>query len=377
MRVKYCGPALDFSGYGEANRHDIGALLSVGVDVVGEYVRHCLEVADFGPLGDVVQRCALNKNNDYQIKILHTTPNIYGRFIEPGKYHIGRVFWETDKLPEDFAQGCRMVDEIWTGSEFNKQAIINAGVNKPIYVIPEAIETPAPDVKPFVTEVENTFSFYSVFEWTERKNPKALLESYWREFQNGENVSLVLKTYVDNFTPEKRHELRNKFSRFRDQLGIKNAANVFLYTNLLHRKEIYRLHKSFNCFISAHRGEGWGIPQMEAMLTGNPIISTGLGGIHEYIDDCAMLIPYSMVPVTNVDRNQIWYTSDQKWGEIDTLKLSKAMRFAYENQEQIKSIGSAAKKYVENHFCFNNVGKMMLNRLMLIDNKATNTLQSQ
>src|SRR5690242_4632125 len=121
MNVKYCGPAFDYSGYGEANRHDIGALESAGVSVVGEYMRHCLEIAEYGKLGELVRTCAERKL-DYQIKIIHTTPNIFARYMEPGKYHIGRVFWETDKLPASFAEGAQAMDEIWTGSQFNAQA---------------------------------------------------------------------------------------------------------------------------------------------------------------------------------------------------------------------------------------------------------------
>ena len=128
MNIKYCGPSLDYSGYGEANRHDIAALMSAGVDVSVELTRHCLEISDFGQLGKKIQD-ATNKGIDYKVKILHVTPNIYGRFIEPGKYHIGRVIWETDKLPPDFVAGCQLVDEIWTASEYNKQAIINSGIN--------------------------------------------------------------------------------------------------------------------------------------------------------------------------------------------------------------------------------------------------------
>ena len=126
MFVKYVGPAGDYSGYGEANRHDIGALEAVGIEVIGEYTRHCMEVSDFGDLGQLIRQCA-NKSGNYNIKILHTTPNIYGSFIEPNKYHIARVFWETDKLPEDFARGVNMCQEVWTGSEYNARAISKGG----------------------------------------------------------------------------------------------------------------------------------------------------------------------------------------------------------------------------------------------------------
>lgn len=375
MNVKYCGPALDYSGYGEANRHDIGALTSVGVNVIGDFTKHCLEIADFGDLGQLMRDCA-SKQDPYKIKILHTTPNIYGRFIEPGKYHIARVFWETDTLPPDFATGVRMCQEIWTGSEFNAQAIRNAGITDiPIYIIPEAIQTPPPKVKPFVSPNKDDYKFYSIFEWTERKNPKALLESFWREFEGVEGVSLTLKVYIDNFTPEKRQMLKNKFGEIKKALNLKSYAPIYIYTHLLNRDGIYQLHKTFDCYVSTHRGEGWGIPQMEAMLSGNLVISTNIGGIHEYIDDVAKLIPCKLVPVGKVDRNAVWYREDQKWGEVDIDAFRKATRWAFENQDKAKELGKKAKKAVNERFSFNAVGTKMKYRLSEINKSLTNTLQ--
>lgn len=367
MTIKYCGPALDYSGYGEANRHDIGALMAAGIDVVGEYTKHCLEIADFGPLGELVRKCA-EKQAPYQIKILHTTPNIYGRFIEPGKYHIGRVFWETDKLPPAFANGVKMVQEIWTGSKFNADAIRKAGVTDiPIHIVPEAIQTPAPEVEPFIATNKDDYRFYSIFEWTERKNPKALLEAFWREFEGDSHVSLTLKVYIDNFTPEKRRFTKQKFVEEKKRLGLKKYAPVYIYTRLMNRHEIYRLHKTFNCYVSAHRGEGWGIPQMEAMLLGNPVISTACGGIHEYIDDVAKLIPCQMVPLKKVDRNDAWYLPDQNWGDVDIAELRKAMRWAFKKKKEALEMGKRAKKFVEDNFGFKPVGKKMRARLEAIE----------
>ena len=362
MNIKYCGPALDYSGYGEANRHDIGALMSAGIGVIGNYTKHCLEIGEFGELGKLAMECA-RRTGDYKIKILHTTPNIYGQFIEPYKYHIGRVFWETDKLPPSFAKGANMCQEVWTGSEFNAAAIRKAGVKVPIFVIPEAIKTPAPDVKPFMAANEKDYAFYSIFEWTERKNPAALLRAFWEEFENTPNVSLVLKTYVDNFTPEKRRLVKGYIKMVKKALGLKNYAPVYAYTDLLTREGMYRVHKTFNCYVSAHRGEGWGIPQMEAMLMGNFVISTNAGGIHEYIGDVAKLVPCKMIPVRNVDRNDVWYLPDQKWADVDVDALKRAMRWCYENQSEAKKKGEDGRELVEEKFSLEAVGKPMKDRL--------------
>lgn len=364
--VRYCGAAKDYSGYGEANRHDIAALHSAGIDVSVELTRHCLEIADFGELGQLVTDLE-GKRHDYQFKILHTTPNMFGQFIQPGKYHIGRVFWETDKLPPDFAKGAQLCDEIWTGSEFNARAIRNAGVTKPIYIIPEAVVTSIdPEtIKPFTVDNQDTFKFYSIFEWTERKNPAALLEAYYREFTEKDKVSLTIKTYVDNFLPDKKSEVEKQVLHIKQKLNLEYYAPTYLCLELLDRDQMYRCHKTFDCFVSAHRGEGWGIPQMEAMLMEKPMISTNCGGIHEYMTDNvdALLVSNSLIPIRGNTRNQQWYREDQQWADIDMDDLRKRMRWAFNLQKHSKTMGKRARETVKKKFDIKVVGEMMKKRL--------------
>lgn len=370
MNVKYCGSAKDYSGYGEANRHDIAALVAAGVEVTTQIPVYVPEVSDYGKLGDIAsQREGLKI--PYDIKILHTTPNVYRPYMEPLKYHIGRVFWETDKLPKDFADGVSLVDEIWTGSEFNADAIRNAGVLKPIHIIPEAIDTEIDpkDYPPYNIDHQQDYKFYSIFEWTERKNPKALLEAFWREFEDTEGVSLTIKTYIDNFTDIKRREIEKDIAVLKTKLGLKRYAPVFLFRRLMDRRQVYRFHRTFDCFISAHRGEGWGIPQMEALLMENAVISTNCGGIHEHLRNGkdAILLPYELVKLSGNNRNTQWYTDEQKWANVNMPELRKAMRWVFEHSDEAKKMGITGGKTVRDKFSLETVGNIMKKRLEEIE----------
>lgn len=370
MKLKYVGACKDYSGYGEAARHDVGALVSAGVNVTLRIPVYTPEHSDFGKLGQMCLELE-GKNIAYPFVMLHTTPNVYPQYMEGGKYHIGRVFWETDKLPLDFSTNVQLLDEIWTGSEYNAQAIRNAGVTKPIYIIPEAIDTSLDisAIQPYITTNKDDFKFYSIFEWTYRKNPHTLLEAFWREFENTKDVSLTIKTYVDNYRPDKMKEIEREIARLKRNLGLKRYAPVYLYTNLMDRHQIYRFHKSFDCFVSAHRGEGWGIPQMEAMLLNKPIISTNLGGVHEYLThkkDALLLNKFEMAVVDN-SRNRQWYTPDQHWAEVDIDELRENMRWAYKSKRKAKALGIKGGQLVREKFSLEAVGKVMRNRLQEIE----------
>lgn len=379
MKIKYTGPAKDYSGYGECSRHDINSLLAANISVTAEIPIYTLESADYGEVGAKAVECE-NLELGYRIKILHTTPNVYTNYLEKEKYHIGRAFWETDKVPLDFATNLQLVDEIWTGSKTNEQAIRNAGVTKPIHIIPEAIdaEIDIENIRPFLVENQDAYKFYSIFEWTERKNPKGLLTAYWRAFEKHPKakVALLLKTYVDNFTPKKFAEIEQAIKKLKAQLGLSYYAPVYIYRDIMTRNQIYRFHKTGDCFVSAHRGEGWGIPQMEAMLLEKPIISTNLGGIHEYLTHTkdAYLTKFTMVPVDNGAYNSQWYTPDQHWAEVDKKDLQAGMRWVFENKAAAKKMGKAGRATVKAKFDLPVVGMMMKKRLQIIQDGFINDL---
>lgn len=370
MNICYLGPFFDYSGYGEANRHAAAALDAAGVSVQASVVSYVRDVADFGPIGQRIQKLTEN-NLTYKIKILHTTPDQYQRYLEEGKYHIGHFFWETNRVPHDFVEGLNLMDEIWTGSLYNKQAIERSGVTKPVFVFPQATETNRPQMQPYRLQDFNGFLFYSIFEWTDRKNPQALLEAYWQEFQNDEKVGLLIKTYFKDFSRRSKELVRDSINSLKRKSGLGKFPPVFTFMDLMDRHHISRFHLTGDCFVSAHRGEGWGIPQVEAMLHARPIISTNCGGVHEYLrdDDNAILIPWQSIKVSGMPHSSFWYTPDQTWADIDIAELRKKLRWVYENQKQAKSIGMRGCMFVNDRFNLKRVGDEMKERLEIIEEK--------
>ncbi len=369
MNVCYLGPVKDYSGYGEANRHAVAALHAAEVNVQVDLVSYTIDTADFGNLGRLMNDLVENKVK-YKIKILHVTPDQYERLMEKGKYHIGHFFWETDKVPVEFAKGLNMVDEVWTGSEANKAAMEKGGVVTPVKIYPQAVETDRdwPD-KYKVPEIpDSNFIFYSIFEWTDRKNPQALLEAYWREFQGQDNVALLIKTYFGNFTLQNKQKIRHAINAMKTRMAMKKFPPVYLYMDLMDRSQVMRVHKTGHCYVSAHRGEGWGLPQVEAMLAENPVITTGYAGVNEYLNnDVARVIPYKMKQLFGMEHSNKWYTPEQQWADIDQAELRKAMRWAFKNQGEAKELGKAGKQFVVDKFNLKAVGDLMADRLKEIE----------
>jgi hypothetical protein len=87
MNIKYIGSWADYSGYGEANRNIIHALYLAGINITTEK----MEFVNDKPVYGEGFKIALRQENaqlPYDIKIIHLTPNLYLKHLEPLKYHI-------------------------------------------------------------------------------------------------------------------------------------------------------------------------------------------------------------------------------------------------------------------------------------------------
>jgi len=366
VAVKYAGPWHDYSGYGEANRNFIAALHSAGVKVTTEAMRFVPEEVDTGWMG-ALARDLEGRLIDYRVKILHMTPDFYDDYLEEGVYNIGHLFWETDRVPREWIDHINKLDEVWTASKEHALLFMESGVKVPIQSFPQCFDPRMYEgVKPFRIPQARGYVFYSIFQWTERKNPKALLEAYWRTFEGVEDVTLLLKTYRSSFAESEFRIIIDEINQWKKELGLKHYPRVLLCDRLMSREEIIRLHASCDCFVSAHRGEGWGLPQMEAMAVGNPVISTNYGGIHHYLhSQAAHLLPYKLVPVFGMSWIP-WYKGKQKWAEVDMGALCKALRKVYERREVAARLGERGRRLVQRLFDYRVVGPQLRDRLETI-----------
>lgn len=367
--VCYTGPFMDASGYGEATRNAIVALRSAGVNLKTEKVSFTGSV-HYEQANTAIARELSDRNIPYQIKIIHVTPDLYTKYQEKNKYNIGHLFWETNKLPRSWVVACNSMNEIWTGTKLNAQTISNSGVTVPIHIFPQATETILPQVKPFklAGTDEKTLVFYSVFEWNERKNPHKLLHAYWKEFKGHDDVLLLIKTHKGSYSQLGVEQIIQEARGWKNSLGWKDAPRVLLCTNILQGDGMYRLHKTGHVFVSAHRGEGWGLPQVEASLMGNPIISTAYGGIHEYLSSKQ----YYKVDfeLTNIDKvYNKYYEPGMKWAEANQNTIQNHMRSLYDywvnykGSNFFKKKGTDARKLISSTFSYDIVGASMKQRL--------------
>lgn len=364
MELLYCGSAQDPSGYGSANRADIIALYLAGVNIATQIVQQTLATTTYGWEGELVKYLE-RPLEKAKIKIIHLTPDLYPLYMEDKKYHIGRLAWETDKLPDSWIKPCNMMQEIWTMTERQKEVIKASGVTTPIHVFSEPLDVIVAEkqIEPWVIPSFMGTTFYSIFQWIERKDPWSLLVSYWKTFEGKDDVCLILKTYKNSYSESDFTKIKEDIERWKKGLKQTHYPRVLLIKDLWPMEKIWKLHKMGGTFVSTSHGEGWSRPSVEAMLMGNSVISidkTGFTDVipHElfYPVECmaAPVVPQSTIP---------WYVSEQKWWNIDTKGLAKAMLDVYNSPEQAKEKGMKSAQFVQTQFNYHRVGEQMKARL--------------
>lgn len=370
MNLKYTAPYEDYSGYGEASRNTIMAMQTAGVDLVTDLANFTKYKVKEGIPYEIATEHK-NKMLFYKIKLIHLTPDLYKQHKENGKYNIGQLYWETDKLPTGWAAAANLLNEIWTADDRQKEVFKESGVKVPIFIVPQAVNVDIEPQRPFKLPNEYKFVYGSIFDWNERKNPKALLEAFYKEFKDQKDVCLLIKTNAEN-DDEKKAILQQARS-IKDSLGFSSYPDVYICTSFLSTDQMIKFISTCNAFIFTHRGEGWGIPQVEAAALGRPVISTRLGGIHEYWNGKQYkFVDYELVTIKEDYKR--YYEAGMQWAEIDPTQLRDRMRKVYEvfmNQKPriFNLIGWFGRAYVRQNFNYEKVGQAMADRLLEIERK--------
>lgn len=360
--IKYVGPLFDGSGYAQAARGYVLALHKLGVPITIHPVSFEKTTPDLGNDG-VILRSLINKKVNYDVVIVHLTPEFWAGHKEEGKINIGYTVWETSLLHPDWPGYINNMDACVVGCAWNIEVFRNSGVTIPIYVVPHGIDMEGfSDVKPYNVKgvKEDVYKFYSIFQFTERKHPMALIKSYWAAFQNDENVALILKTYRSNHSEEEKNAIRTTLKRLKEVTPMDKYPPIYLVANLLSRDEILGLHKYGDCLVSLDRGEGFGLVPFEAGAMGKPIMITGFGGALEYANqDNSYLANYTLTPVSGMPWSP-WYRGDQMWAEPDCGHAIELFKHIYNNKDKAAVKGKLLQDRIAKEFTWEVVGKRML-----------------
>jgi glycosyltransferase involved in cell wall biosynthesis len=241
---------------------------------------------------------------------------------------------------------------VWVPSKFNVETFRNSGVRVPIKVMPLGIDPAyfSPAIKG--KKIPNIFTFLSVFEWGDRKAPDILLRAFSDEFRSDEPVRLLCK--VNNFDPGVSVDAEI------EKLGLRsNGGRILIAHNqILQQYELGALYRSADCFVLPTRGEGWGMPILEAMACGLPVIATNWSSQVDFMNkgNSYPLEVEKLIPAVA----KCPYYKGFEWANPSYEHLRVLMRQVFENQEAAATLGQKASVEAHQNWSWDASARKML-----------------
>ncbi len=213
---------------------------------------------------------------------------------------------------------------IMTDSEYSKQDLIqyfHIPTKKIQVIYPAADDKCRPDSE---TPRQATFQRYRIRQpyllyvgkHHSYKNIKTLLQAYSIYPEVYEHFQLVIAGKRDH----RRQELYDLAARL-------DSGDRILFTDFVPETELFELYNRARVFVFPSLYEGFGLPPLEAMACGVPVISSNAASLPEVVGDAAIQIdPFNVQAFANAMRmvltdTKLWHTLKKK-GEVRTQQFS-------------------------------------------------------
>lgn len=342
-------------GYSLSSRYIVKELESAGIDVRYKYIYGRDTVFPMiEPLSNdaFVSGIQSKPMKNYPVQIVYSQGDLFYKNF--GEYKIGFTMLEADGLPQEWVQQCNSMNEIWVPSLFNKVTFAHAGVKVPIYAMSLGIDSDHfnPEIK--ANRVSDKFTFLSVFEWSERKGQELLIKAFQEEFKDTDDTVLVLKVFCP-------WRFNIELERVKMGIGINDKKIIVLSNVDMPYYQLGTLYRGADCFVLPTRGEGWGMPIMEAMACSIPVIATNWGSQCEFFNNKVgyPLQIKGLVPAITVSP----YYAGLQWAEPDYKHLRYLMRYVFEHREEAQEKAYFASEYIIHNYSWNRVIKKMIKRI--------------
>lgn len=200
---------------------------------------------------------------------------------------------ETDRCPPEWVNACNAMHSIIVPSLHAKQCLTNTGnVNRPIIIVPEsyAEAVAAPEV-PTLDDFPTPFNFLVFGQLTgnnphsDRKNVFYTIKWLCETFKDDKDVGIVLKTNAGRNSRIDRNLVTNLMKQLLSEVRKGPYPRFYLMHGDMSDQEVASLyrHKQIKALVALTRGEGYGLPILEATASGLPIIATGWSGHLDFL----------------------------------------------------------------------------------------------
>jgi glycosyltransferase involved in cell wall biosynthesis len=316
----------------------IGERVIDGFDEHGEPTKETIIIAE----GSIDPDEPVQVTNDIQLQtecvVLHHDPSSisrnYTNFTKTGRpegvAYVGITVWEPDSIPHAVARIMSELDAVVVPSEHTRRAFLRSGLETECVVVPHTFD-PETWIEPSFEGVDrerDNYVFYAIGTSIARKNLETLCAAFFTAFEGRDDVVLRLKGSGD--FAEIAATAKKGFGRVKVDPARRPPMRI--YCDKWSVDKMRAFHLDGDCFVSATRGEGFGLCEFEAKLCASRVITTGWGAAPEFLIEenkqmADILVPYELAPVGGMYGIGC-YDPKQKWAEPDFDALVESLRRA-------------------------------------------------
>lgn len=357
MGINVFGPLATASGLGTAARAMAKAVKTSGVPF--ELNAFDLSSGELRPwVGETRAKPA------YRVNLLIVNADSIARIFAaypPGffddAYNIAVWQWELASPRSDSFYAFEGIDEVWTNSTFQVEAIRTIApvpvtcIHLP--VVAPAVPVPANRAAFGIPEGQYVFLMpFDVGSTSARKNPFAVIEMFNKVKAERPNVHLVLKY----------HSAKYEQGFVRSLLAaVAGSTSITIISAELSLQQLDSLRASCDCLVSAHRSEGFGLNIAEFLSLGKPVIATNYSGNVDFFDE-AVGFPISF-GLTELTQQTGPYQPGFVWAEPSSHSLQSQMLQVVDDATEVANRGRAAASRISSLLSLETIGGAIARRI--------------
>ena len=351
-KVTLIAPVLTQSGYGVHSRQIAKWLLSrknIDLKIIpvpwGETPWLLNRDSHDGLIGKMMEKTTpLENSKGSDVTIQLQLPNEWNPTL--GKINIGITAGiETDKCNPEWIEACNKMSSIVVPTQHVKDTFFRSGnVTTPIHVVPEsypdALKNQNPKQLNLNLTTENNFLIVSQLTgsnpFSDRKNTFFTIKWLCEVFADRPDVGIILKTNLGRNTAIDRKAVTNLMKQLLNEVRKNNSNPKF---HLLHGamtdeelNSLYR-HPKIKALISLTRGEGFGLPLLEASVTGLPAITTNWSGHLDFMNKGRFIsVDYKLEQIHSSRVDGKLFIEGSRWAQVQEEDFKKKVRKFVDSQ---------------------------------------------
>lgn len=276
--------------------------------------------------------------------------DLYIHYVPPhsfspveGKVNILYTMWEYDRLSDEFVGILNQADCVLAASDWLRSVYKNSGVFKTVYTCRQGCDT--------------EFYEYKLREWRDYQERGKPFRFLWLGALNQrKGWDLAIRGFHQAFFGTKRRaEFYIKTSKFGGEGEITQMGrySTIIDSRNVSFEELRNIYYSAYAFLFPSRGEGLGMPPLEAMATGVPVIAPQYSTMREYVlKEHAYPVPFR--------KQTISVGVMTECAEVVVDELAETLRYVYDHPKEVMRKGLKASIFVGEQFSLRGMGERLL-----------------